>query len=216
MSSVAALEKPKATAFVKEEIEETPVPTTKRERSASLEEEPVGKKLKSSSEVKGEKQEDGSVLFDLTSKKQVSVRTWKNAVMVDIREYYDSNGEMKPTKKGISLTKDQWKTVVSLADDIDKAVGWVQNPSNRALDYQAETLDDVEANSVAFSISSKRRATVRKFKSMILIDFREYYDAHGTMKPGQKGVSLKKEQWEMLHERFDAIEAAMEELGQQD
>ena len=51
---------------------------------------------------------------------------------------------------------------------------------------------------------------------MVLIDFREYYDANGTMKPGQKGISLKKEQWEMLHEGFDAIEAAMAELGQQD
>lgn len=39
---------------------------------------------------------------------------------------------------------------------------------------------------------------VRKFKGMIFIDIREYYDAKGEMKPGKKGIALNPAQWEVL------------------
>ncbi|KAF0685694.1 Aste57867_22441 [Aphanomyces stellatus] len=209
------LEKPKP-GVVKAEVS-APTAGVKRQRDEADEDNLKedsghdGKKLKGtlSKDIKGEKQADGSIVFDLSSKKQVTVRAWKSAILVDIREYYDSNGEKKPGKKGISLTKEQWKAVVTLADDIDTAVSWVQDSDSVSGGYEADTLDDVESGSVAFALSGKRRATVRKFKAMVLIDFREYYDASGVMKPGQKGISLTKDQWRMLKDRFDAIAAAM-------
>ncbi|RHY11864.1 hypothetical protein DYB25_004356 [Aphanomyces astaci] len=219
MSSSAGLVKPKpraaATPRVVKDEEEHVSPTDetkKRERNDSEDEGAAVKKSKADDEDEvgaGEKQSDGSIVFDLSAKKQVSVRAWKSAILVDIREYYDSNGERKPGKKGISLTSDQWKAMTKLISDIDVAVKWVQDPDTPAGTYEADTLSDVEANSVAFAISSKRRASVRKFKSMVLVDFREYYDASGTLKPGQKGISLTNEQWTKLKERADAINAAM-------
>ncbi len=42
--------------------------------------------------------------------------------MVNIREYFEKDGEWLPTKKGISLTKDSWKILKKLVKDIDQAL----------------------------------------------------------------------------------------------
>jgi hypothetical protein len=44
-----------------------------------------------------------------------------------------------------------------------------------------------EAEAV-FELSAKRRVTVRKWRTAVLVDLREFYDDHGTAKPGKKGV----------------------------
>lgn len=41
---------------------------------------------------------------------------------VDIREYYEKNGEMLPGKKGISLTPEQWRMIMSLGDEITETL----------------------------------------------------------------------------------------------
>lgn len=48
----------------------------------------------------GETTEQGDVVFELSAKRQVTVRKWKAMKFVDIREYYDDNGKAKPGKKG--------------------------------------------------------------------------------------------------------------------
>jgi len=43
-------------------------------------------------------------------------------------------------------------------------------------------------------LGKKRRAVVRSFKGMSLLDIREYYGTEGDEKPGKKGISLQLEQ----------------------
>ena len=45
-------------------------------------------------------------------------------------------------------------------------------------------------------LGKKKRATVRSFKGVVLLDIREYYGADDQEKPGKKGISLTLEQVE--------------------
>lgn len=38
--------------------------------------------------------------FQLADRRKISVREFKGKVYVDIREFYESDGELKPGKKG--------------------------------------------------------------------------------------------------------------------
>jgi len=55
-------------------------------------------------------------------------------------------------------------------------------------------------------IGRNRRATVRAFKGLPLLDIREYYGSGTDVKPGKKGISLKVEEWETLKQSADAID----------
>ncbi|KAJ4455345.1 putative Transcriptional Coactivator p15 (PC4) [Paratrimastix pyriformis] len=55
------------------------------------------------------------------SKRFVTVRKFKGRVYVDIREFYEDDGEMKPGKKGISLTPEQWQSLVDKSEEITGA-----------------------------------------------------------------------------------------------
>ena len=65
-----------------------------------------------------------------------------------------------------------------------------------------------------FELSGKRRVSVRKFRSSILIDIREYYEdkASGEDRPGKKGISLTKDQYEKLKELIPEIDAAVKNM----
>ncbi len=68
--------------------------------------------------IVGEKE----VAFLLDQRKRVTVHKFKGQLKVDIREYYDDNGTMKPGKKGLSLNLDNWNKLKDFIDKIDEAI----------------------------------------------------------------------------------------------
>ena len=69
------------------------------------------------------KNDDGETMFELGKKKNVNVREFKGKVLIDIREYYeDSDGNLKPGKKGIALQVEQWEALKGHIAKIDEAV----------------------------------------------------------------------------------------------
>ena len=74
----------------------------------------VTKESKAAAEERTEKQrivgKDGKVLIcELSRNRRISVGEYNGKKLVDIREYYEKNGDMLPGKKGISLTVDQFQ-----------------------------------------------------------------------------------------------------------
>lgn len=58
-------------------------------------------------------EEGHEAVFNLSSLRRVTVRDFRGKTLIDIREYYANDaGEMKPGKKGISLTEEQWRKLV--------------------------------------------------------------------------------------------------------
>merc|ERR1711953_1027054 len=77
------------------------------------EEEPKSKKVKT---TEGNA-EDG---FDLGKNRKLSVSEFKGRKLVNIREYYeDAGGAMKPGRKGICLTAEQWDKLLEVQDEVN-------------------------------------------------------------------------------------------------
>ncbi|KAH6913981.1 transcriptional Coactivator p15-domain-containing protein [Coprinopsis sp. MPI-PUGE-AT-0042] len=107
-------------------------PTLPKSDSGSGEEH-VSKKTKRDSGSKGKagpssegstvkKNKDGDGYIDLGKKKHATVRVFKGMPLIDIREFYGDGNDLKPGKKGISLTIEQWKTLRNEADTIDELI----------------------------------------------------------------------------------------------
>ncbi|BFF95560.1 RNA polymerase II transcriptional coactivator [Drosophila madeirensis] len=60
--------------------------------------------------------------WTLERMRQVRINEFRGRKMVDIREFYEKNGETLPGKKGICLSILQWKKLLEHADEITKAV----------------------------------------------------------------------------------------------
>jgi len=76
--------------------------------------------------------------FDLGKNKRVTVRQFRNVNLIDIREYYkDSNGDLKPGKKGISLTEDMFDSFLSNYKNIDEALRRLGSNRNNSVDFNA-------------------------------------------------------------------------------
>ncbi len=65
---------------------------------------------------------------------------------------------------------------------------------------------------VAFLLDQKKRVTVHKFKGQLKVDIREYYEDHGEMKPGKKGISLNLENWNKLKNFLEKIDEAIDDI----
>ncbi|XP_060604819.1 activated RNA polymerase II transcriptional coactivator p15-like, partial [Ruditapes philippinarum] len=64
----------------------------------------------------------GEMMFPIARMRFATVSEFRGKVMVGIREFYEKDGEMRPGKKGISLSMEQWQKLKEQIDDIDQAV----------------------------------------------------------------------------------------------
>ncbi|NWS61020.1 TCP4 polymerase, partial [Chunga burmeisteri] len=62
-------------------------------------------------------------MFQIGKMRYVRVSCFKGKVLVDIREFYaDEEGGMKPGRKGIALSAEQWNQMKEIIPEIDAAV----------------------------------------------------------------------------------------------
>ncbi|GIY92595.1 activated RNA polymerase II transcriptional coactivator p15 [Caerostris extrusa] len=65
---------------------------------------------------------DDNEMFKLSKYRYVNVREFRGKLMVDIREYYEKDGDMKPGKKGICLNMEQWNALKEQMENIEAAI----------------------------------------------------------------------------------------------
>jgi len=82
---------------------------------------PVAKKPKSDNSTSS-KVNNEEPSWELGNKKFVKVNTFKGQVYVNIREFYDDGGTLKPGKKGISLSAAQWQKLRGIIEEVNEAV----------------------------------------------------------------------------------------------
>ncbi|XP_076264094.1 single stranded-binding protein c31A [Rhynchophorus ferrugineus] len=80
--------------------------------------EPIKKKFKGDSS--SYRTEDKEPTWDLGKSRFVKVTDFKGKVYINIREFYNSDGDLKPGKKGIMLTGEQWQRFKASVDEIDE------------------------------------------------------------------------------------------------
>lgn len=69
-----------------------------------------------------QKNSDGEVFFELSPRRRITIRKWRASTLVDIREYWGEKEDLKPGKKGISLSVEQWRQLIELVPEIDKII----------------------------------------------------------------------------------------------
>ena len=97
----------------------------KKEKNEKKEKKFLNKKREK--EKKKEENEDiivgeKEVAFLLDKKKRITVHKFKGQLKIDIREYYEDNGEMKPGKRGLSLNLENWNKLKEFMEQIDEAI----------------------------------------------------------------------------------------------
>ncbi len=80
------------------------------------------------SDVSGEFKKIGSIGIDENGKSTfkepiiISISQYKNSKYLDIRKYYEENGEWKPTKKGITVNHDQFTGLLNFLKDKENEI----------------------------------------------------------------------------------------------
>jgi hypothetical protein len=76
---------------------------------------------------KFEKDEQGNIIIcELSARRKVIVQQWKGQTLISLREYYEKDGKLLPTSKGISLTVEQFEILAKKIKDIEAAIASVQ------------------------------------------------------------------------------------------
>ncbi|KAI1418883.1 transcriptional Coactivator p15-domain-containing protein [Xylaria sp. FL1777] len=71
-------------------------------------------KTKTAVEANPGKDDEGNSFWPLSATRRLVIQNFKGKDFINIREYYsDSNGGLKPTKKGIMLTLDQYNDLLT-------------------------------------------------------------------------------------------------------
>ena len=89
-------------------------------------EEPPAKSSTANDFKTTQKTDDRGYCFPISSgrnERRCTVSKFKGKVRVDIREYYqDESGEMRPGKRGLSLSAEEWQKLESYVSLINEAI----------------------------------------------------------------------------------------------
>lgn len=60
--------------------------------------------------------------WSLGKNRFIKLTEFKNTWYIDVREFYNADGDLKPGRKGIMLSMEQWQKVKGFMNEIDEAI----------------------------------------------------------------------------------------------
>ncbi|KDN63238.1 putative transcriptional Coactivator p15 [Colletotrichum sublineola] len=97
---------------------------------------------------------EGNHYWDLSNKRRVGVSQFKNNTFINIREFYEKDGDMLPGKKGISLNIAQYEALVKAIPAISEKL--------RAMGHDVEDVE--EDGGAPTALESQKKSTKEKAK----------------------------------------------------
>ncbi|GFR47127.1 hypothetical protein Agub_g8814 [Astrephomene gubernaculifera] len=132
-------------------------------------------------------------VVELGAHKRLSLSRFGGRLSVDLREFYEDNGQILPGKKGISLPTADWSVLCSHLREVCDAL------NRKDMNY-------------CLQLSGMRRVSLSSFKGVTYVGVREFYDkGGGELVPGRKGLSMNPQQWAALVAGAPAISAALQQ-----
>ncbi|CAK7202979.1 hypothetical protein SEUCBS139899_005706 [Sporothrix eucalyptigena] len=112
---------------------------------------------------KGQDQE-GNAFWELSKLRRIGIAHFRNTTLINIREYYEQGGQMRPGKKGISLSLDQYKALIRAIPDINAALRDDGVPISDAEDDDdsGAVVDAGEGSSKAPAVKEKKTKAPKK------------------------------------------------------
>ncbi|GMH36386.1 hypothetical protein BSKO_04254 [Bryopsis sp. KO-2023] len=157
---------------------------------------------------------DDDFVVDLGSRMRKAKISTYRGTKVDIREYYDKDGEARPTSKGCSFSVSVLDTLTESLAKVIEAWGVEDRPSARPQKKKnPETIgggSGYQKPLLVVELGPKSRVSVSPWQGSMRVDLREVYEKDGAKLPGKKGISLTLSQWEKLKDEVHAITAAFE------
>ncbi|KAG2493394.1 hypothetical protein HYH03_008522 [Edaphochlamys debaryana] len=129
-------------------------------------------------------------VVELGGKKRASISRFGGRISVDLREFYEKNGQLLPGQKGIALSPADWATVAASVPAVSEALG------RRDMGFSVQ-------------LSGSRRVSLSEFKGSLYVGVREYYEKDGQQLPGKKGLSMSPPQWAVLAAAAEGLSAAL-------
>ncbi|KAK0741215.1 transcriptional Coactivator p15-domain-containing protein [Schizothecium vesticola] len=103
-------------------VKKAKVKTPTKASSPSKPTPPLSKSTEKKSTEKKNTDAEGNEFWELGNKRRIGTSSFKNTLLVNIREYYEQDGQFKPGKKGISLTVDQYRALVQAIPQLNESL----------------------------------------------------------------------------------------------
>ncbi|KPI36352.1 putative RNA polymerase II transcriptional coactivator [Cyphellophora attinorum] len=67
-------------------------------------------------------EKNGDTYWEISKLRRVTINEFKGKQMINVREYYEKDGQSLPGKKGISMTIEQYSTLLQILPQIEKTL----------------------------------------------------------------------------------------------
>ncbi|KAL2758038.1 hypothetical protein ACRALDRAFT_1068482 [Sodiomyces alcalophilus JCM 7366] len=115
------------------------------------------KKFKTASSTPGSGHDkEGNPYWELSNKRRVGLSKFKDMTMINIREFWEKDGEMLPGKKGISLSLQQYENLLKAVPEINNRL--------RQMGHDVEDSEDTGGVSTSGDAETKSKKSKHKAK----------------------------------------------------